>query len=82
MVLGYLVGKWLVDNDQQVRTICLEVGLQNGTLALLVTVTILESSTMSIGPSVYSLLMFATASLFTMLVLRKDKSVSGKAATS
>ena len=82
MILGYLVGKWLVDNEQQARTICLEVGLQNGTLALLVTVTILDSATMSIGPSVYSLLMFVTASLFTMAVLRKDKTGQGKAVTS
>ncbi len=82
MILGYLVGKWLVDNEQQARTICLEVGLQNGTLALLVTVTILDSATMSIGPSVYSLLMFVTASLFTMAVLRKDKTAQCKAVTS
>ncbi|WP_067583571.1 bile acid:sodium symporter family protein [Endozoicomonas ascidiicola] len=82
MVLGYLVGKWLVDNDQQVRTICLEVGLQNGTLALLVTVTILESAPMSVGPSVYSLLMFVTASLFTMVTLRKDRASKPEVAAS
>ncbi|MBO9483840.1 bile acid:sodium symporter family protein [Salinisphaera sp. G21_0] len=82
MALGYLVGKWLVDNERQARTISLEVGLQNGTLALLVTVTILDSAAMSIGPSVYSLLMLVTASLFTMAVLRKDKTVQGKAVTS
>ena len=73
MLLGYLAGKWFVHSDAQARTICLEVGMQNGTLALLITTSILQSSTMSIGPSVYSFLMFATASIFSALVLRKDK---------
>ena len=73
MLLGYLIGKWLVHSEAQARSICLEVGIQNGTLALLITTSILQNSTMSISPSVYSLLMFATASTFTALVLRKDK---------
>lgn len=76
MLLGYFTGKWLVHREAQARTICLEVGVQNGTLALLVTTGILHSSTMSIGPSIYSLLMFVTASLFTAWVLRKDKAES------
>ena len=80
MTLGYLVGKWLIERESQIRTISLEVGLQNGTLALLVTVTILESATMSTGPSVYSLLMFVSASLFTMWVLKKDKPALRKVA--
>ena len=73
MVLGYWAGKLLVQNKRQARTICLEVGLQNGTLALLITTGILQSSSMSIAPSIYSLLMFLTASLFTLIVLRSDK---------
>ncbi|WP_062260320.1 bile acid:sodium symporter family protein [Endozoicomonas arenosclerae] len=72
MILGYAAGKLLVKNELQARTICLEVGLQNGTLALLITTTILQSAPMSISPSVYSLLMFFTASLFTAVVLKKQ----------
>ena len=82
MLLGYLAGKWLIHSDAQARTICLEVGMQNGTLALLITTGILHSSTMSIGPSVYSLLMFVTASIFTALVLRKDKAGVGSSVVS
>jgi BASS family bile acid:Na+ symporter len=70
---GYWLGKMLLKSETQAKTICLEVGLQNGTLALLITTGILSNSTMSIAPSVYSLLMFFTASLFTVWVLKFKK---------
>lgn len=70
MLAGYWLGKILLNHEAQAKTICLEVGLQNGTLALLITTGILSNSTMSIAPSVYSLLMFFTASLFTFWVLK------------
>jgi BASS family bile acid:Na+ symporter len=73
MLLGYLLGKWLLHREDQSRTISIEVGLQNGTLALLVTTGILQSSAMSVAPSVYSLLMFVTATVFTLVMLRKDQ---------
>ena len=73
MVAGYWLGRFLLQQEKQARTICLEVGLQNGTLALMITTGILQNTAMSIAPSVYSLLMFVTASLFTVWVLRKDK---------
>lgn len=72
MAAGYWSGLWLLRQQKQARTICLEVGLQNGTLALMITSGILQNSAMSIAPSVYSLLMFLTASMFTFWVLRKD----------
>jgi len=71
MSLGYLIGQKLLHNDAQSRTITLEVGLQNGTLALLITSTILESTTMSIAPSIYSLFMFISAGLFTYFVTKR-----------
>lgn len=70
MLLGYGLAKWLLKHENQARTICLEVGLQNGTLALLVTTGILQSSAMSIAPSVYSLLMFGSASVFALWARR------------
>ncbi|KKL00370.1 bile acid:sodium symporter family protein [Rheinheimera mesophila] len=73
MVAGYWAGRLLLRQEKQARTICLEVGLQNGTLALMITTGILQNSAMSIAPSVYSLLMFMTASVFTVWVLRKNK---------
>ena len=75
MTLGYFAGRFLLHQEAQSRTITIEVGLQNGTLALLITSGILESSAMSIAPSIYSVFMFMTASLFTYFVLRKDNLV-------
>ncbi|GMM86657.1 bile acid:sodium symporter family protein [Pseudoalteromonas sp. MTN2-4] len=75
MSLGYLIGQQLLHNDAQSRTITLEVGLQNGTLTLLITSTILENTTMSIAPSIYSLFMFISAGLFTYFVTKKTGSV-------
>jgi BASS family bile acid:Na+ symporter len=72
MTLGYCAGRFLLHQEAQSRTITLEVGMQNGTLALLITSGILESGAMSVAPSIYSLFMFVSASLFTYAVLRKD----------
>lgn len=73
MVLGYSAGKLLLNNAAQSRAITLEVGLQNGTLALLITSTLLQNTNMSIAPSIYSLFMFVSASVFALSVSRKDK---------
>jgi BASS family bile acid:Na+ symporter len=72
MTFGYCAGRFLLHQEAQSRTITLEVGMQNGTLALLITSGILESGAMSVAPSIYSLFMFVSASLFTYAVLRKD----------
>mgnify|MGYP000093571676 FL=1 len=76
MTLGYFAGRFLLHQEAQSRAITLEVGMQNGTLALLITSGILESGAMSMAPSIYSLFMFISASAFTYLVLRKDKAQS------
>jgi BASS family bile acid:Na+ symporter len=73
MTLGYCAGRFLLHQEAQSRTITLEVGMQNGTLALLITSGILESGAMSIAPSIYSLFMFVSASAFTYFVLKHDK---------
>ncbi len=74
MTLGYVAGRFLLHQEAQSRTITLEVGMQNGTLALLITSGILQSSSMSVAPSIYSLFMFISATAFTYLVLQTDKS--------
>jgi BASS family bile acid:Na+ symporter len=71
MTLGYVTGSLLLHHEDQARTISLEVGLQNGTLALMITTGILQSAEMSVAPSVYSLLMFITATLFTVWVRKR-----------
>jgi BASS family bile acid:Na+ symporter len=76
MALGYFAGRFLLHQEDQSRAITLEVGMQNGTLALLITSGILESSAMSIAPSIYSLFMFISATVFTYLVLQRDKNTA------
>lgn len=71
MVSGFLVARTLLRCDTQTRTITLEVGLQNGTLALLVTTGLLGNEVMSIAPSIYSLFMFVSAGLFTAWAIKQ-----------
>ncbi|MEK9711528.1 MAG: bile acid:sodium symporter family protein [Thalassolituus sp.] len=71
MGLGYVLGNALLHHEDQARTISLEVGLQNGTLALMVVTGILASPEMAVAQSIYSLLMFVTATLFTLWVRKR-----------
>ena len=73
MGCGFALAKAAKLSKQQSVTIGLEVGLQNGTTALLVTLTILQNPTMSIPPAVYSLIMFGTGALFCFLVAPRDE---------
>lgn len=76
MALGYVAGSLLLHHEDQARTISLEVGMQNGTLALMITTGILQSAEMSVAPAVYSLLMFVTATLFTLWVRKRPLNVA------
>lgn len=64
MGLAFLVAKLARLGKSQQVTIAIEVGIQNGTTALLVTGTLLASAPMTIAPAIYSLIMFATGGLF------------------
>jgi BASS family bile acid:Na+ symporter len=55
----------------QRRTISIETGIQNGTLAIAIAASILKNPQMSIPPAIYSLIMFFTAGILIF-------SVSGK----
>lgn len=71
MLAGYGLGKLLLHRENQARTIGIEVGLQNGTMALMITSGILQDNLMSMAPIIYSLLMFVTATLFTLFLLKR-----------
>ncbi len=73
MAVGFFGAQLLKLSKKQAITIGIEVGIQNGTTALLVTSTLLANPTMSIAPAIYSLIMFATGAVFGVLVnLRKS----------
>lgn len=68
MALGYIVARGSKLSKKQQITISMEVGIQNGTTALMVTGTLLANKVMTIAPAIYSLIMFATGALFGWLI--------------
>ena len=81
MVAGFFGAVGFKLERKQCITVGVEVGIQNGTTALLVTGTILANATMSIAPAIYSLIMFGTGAVFGVLVNlgRTDKDVAAPA---
>lgn len=73
MVLGYASSVLLRLDRRQAIAISIETGLQNGTLALVVTSSILMQPEMSITPAVYSLVMFMTAGLLVFWLHQQAK---------
>jgi len=68
MLFGFFIARASKLTRIQSVTIGFEVGIQNGTTALLVTGTILGNLTMTIPSATYSLLMFATGTIFGFMV--------------
>ena len=71
MAVGYGIANAAKLDKRQAATVGIEVGIQNGTMALLVTGTILGNAAMAIPAVTYSLLMFVTGGIFCWLVNRK-----------
>ena len=57
--------------DRQKTAITLECGLQNGTLAIFVAATLIDSKTMMVPGAIYSLLMFPTAIAYVFVITRR-----------
>lgn len=68
MLLGYGMGFAMKLSQPQKVAITLEVGIQNGTLAIAIASapTLLNNPTMAIPAAIYSLIMFVTGGLFSM----------------
>jgi len=73
ITLGYGIARLAKLSPAQQTTIGMEVGIQNGTTALLVTGTLIGNPAMTIAPAIYSLIMFATGGLFGYLVNARRK---------
>jgi len=61
MALGWLIARGSGLDDRQAISIVIEVGIQNGTLAIVIATALLQNAAMAIPAVIYSLLMFATA---------------------
>ncbi|EAT11479.1 bile acid:sodium symporter family protein [Bermanella marisrubri] len=73
MMMGYGIAKLAQLNEAQSKAIGIEVGFQNGTLAILIALTLLENDQMAIAATTYSLIMFATGGLFAWVLHRKTQ---------
>jgi BASS family bile acid:Na+ symporter len=68
MAIGYFFPRWLNIGKKQSIAIGMEIGIHNGTLAIYIALNVLNNSSMSVPPAIYSLLMFFTAAAFGFLV--------------
>ncbi len=75
MILGFLTAKALKLRENQAVTISLESGIQNGTMALAISGTLLGNVAFGIAPAVYSLLMYITGGIVVLLALKNKKPV-------
>lgn len=73
MLLGYFSAKLFGLSKEAARSISIESGIQNGTLAITIAVVLLHNASFAIVPAVYSLLMFLTGGLLIYWVNRKGK---------
>lgn len=77
MGVGYFVPRLLGVPERQAISIGMEIGIHNGTLAMAIATTVLDSSVMRIPPAIYSLIMFFTAAAFGMIVARRMRVAEG-----
>ena len=74
MLVGFLTAKLANLTLKQTITVAIESGIQNGTLAIVIATTIIQDSSMTIAPGVYSILMFFTGG-YMMLRFGKNKAL-------
>jgi len=73
--LSYLLSRTLKLRAKEAIAISIECGLQNGTLALFVALTLIGNSLMSVPAAIYSLLMYPLIFL-AMYIFRSKKSIA------
>jgi len=66
IALGLLAGRMAGLTQRESLAVAVELGVKNGTIGLMVTLTLLESSAMSIPAAVYGVLMFPIGFLLAM----------------
>jgi BASS family bile acid:Na+ symporter len=79
MATAYSLAKAARLGGPQQTAITLECGLQNGTLAIFVAVTLIGNTTMMVPGGIYSLLMFATAGAYMFVTRRRGAAAPAQA---
>jgi BASS family bile acid:Na+ symporter len=82
MAVGYCVPLLVRLPEKQAVAIGMEIGIHNGTLAIAIASSpmLLNNSTMSIPPAIYSVIMFFTAGAFGYFASRRLRGEPGAAA--
>ncbi len=77
MILGYALATFSKLDLPSSKSITVEVGIQNGTLAIAIasTPTLLNLPTMAIPAAIYALIMFATSAVFAWFVKQQSKRI-------
>ncbi len=70
---GYFIPRIFNIGRKQAIAIGMEIGIHNGTLAIFLALTVLQNSTMSVPPAIYSIIMFFTAALFGYFVRKNPR---------
>ena len=68
IIIGFYVAKFLVSGIAQRKSIALECGLQNGTLAVYVATQLFDQKVYLLPTAAYALIMFVTSIFFVLLV--------------
>ena len=71
MGLGYTIATLTRLDHPSAKAISVEVGIQNGTLAITIASVLLGNPTMAIPAAIYSLLMFLTSAVFAWVVQQR-----------
>lgn len=77
MLIGYVVPKLARLNDKEATAIAMEVGIHNSTIAIYIALSVLGSFTLGLPAAIYSLIMFVTATIVSLLLLQKNKTSAG-----
>lgn len=76
LAAGFYIPLLFKVERKQAIAIGMEIGIHNGTLAIFIALNVVNNSTMSLPPAIYSLLMFFTAAAFGFLVSLGSKKIS------
>jgi len=68
ILVGYYVAKYFVSGVPQRKSISLECGLQNGTLAVVVATQLFDDIIFMVPTAAYALIMFVTSIIFVLIV--------------
>ncbi|MEY8204111.1 MAG: bile acid:sodium symporter family protein [Bermanella sp.] len=64
LAMGYGISKLAKLNEAQSKAVAIEVGFQNGTLAIVIALTLLHNTEMAIAATCYSIVMFIIGAIF------------------